>query len=86
MGALLGAAQAWALRGAAARPGRWVGANAVAWAPAMAVVFLGATAPDAGWPLQAVLGIALLTGAAAGATLGLVTGRFLPSLGRTSTP
>ena len=43
MGALLGAAQAWALRGHVEHPGRWVTANAVAWVPAMAVVFAGAT-------------------------------------------
>ena len=80
MGALLGAAQAWSLRGAVRHPWRWVTANAAAWAPAMAVVFLGATAPDASWPLSAVLGIALLTGAAAGTVLGLVTSWFVPSL------
>ena len=80
MGVLLGAAQAWALGGAVTRPWRWVSANAIAWAPAMAVIFLGATAPDASWPLQAVLGIALLTGAAAGTVLGVVTRAFLPSL------
>ena len=45
MGVLLGAAQAWSLRGAVARPWRWITANAVAWAPAMTIVFLGATAP-----------------------------------------
>jgi hypothetical protein len=84
MGALLGAAQAWSLRGAVTHPWRWVAANAAAWAPAMAVVFLGATAPDASWPLLAVLGIALLTGAGAGAVLGLVTGWFIPSLAGTS--
>ena len=86
MGALLGAAQAWSLRGSVTHPGRWVSANAVAWAPAMAVVFLGATAPDASWPLQGVLGIALLTGAAAGTALGLVTARFLPSLSGSPLP
>ena len=86
MGALLGAAQAWSLRGAASHPWRWVTASAVAWPPAMAVVFLGATAPDASWPLQAVLGIAMLTGAAAGTVLGVVTRAFLPSLIRVIAP
>jgi hypothetical protein len=42
MGAALGAAQATVLRGQVPHPGRWVGANAAAWAPAMAVIFLGA--------------------------------------------
>ncbi|WP_310529782.1 nitroreductase/quinone reductase family protein [Nocardioides sp.] len=84
MGALLGAAQAWSLRGAVSHPWRWLTANAVAWAPAMAVIFLGATTPGASWPLQAVLGLAVLTGVIAGAVLGLVTSWFLPSLGGTS--
>ncbi len=84
MGALLGAAQAWSLRGAVPHPWRWVAANAAAWAPAMAVIFLGASAPGADWPLSALVGIALVTGAAAGAVLGVVTGWFLPSLVGTS--
>ena len=84
MGALLGAAQAWSLRGAVPHPWRWVAANAAAWAPAMAVIFLGASTPGADWPLSAVVGIALVTGAAAGAVLGVVTGWFLPSLVGTS--
>ena len=84
MGSLLGAAQAWSLRGAATHPWRWFTASVVAWAPAMAIIFLGATAPAGDWPLQSVLGIALLTGAAAGAVLGLVTGWFVPSLSGTS--
>jgi hypothetical protein len=82
MGAALGAAQALVLRGQVPRPGRWVGANAVAWAPAMAVIFLGATTPSSDWSVTSVLGLGAVTGAAAGTVLGLVTGRFLPSLTR----
>ena len=40
MGALLGAAQALALRRLVAHPRRWVAANVLGWAPAMAVIFL----------------------------------------------
>jgi hypothetical protein len=80
MGAALGAAQAWALRGHVARPWRWVGASAVAWTPAMVVVFGGASTPDADWPPGAVVGLGTLTGVAAGAVLGLVSGLFLPAL------
>lgn len=80
MGGVLGAAQALVLRGHVTHPGRWVAANALAWAPAMSVIFLGATAPGAGWSVPAVVGLGTLTGAAAGAALGLVSGWFLPSL------
>ena len=80
MGALVGAAQASVLRDAARHPGRWVGANAVAWPVAMTVIFLGATAPGADWPLPGVLGLGAATGAVAGGLLGLVLGWFVPSL------
>jgi hypothetical protein len=80
MGAVLGGAQALVLRGRVPRPSRWVVANAVAWAPAMTVIFFGATLPDADWSVPSVVGLGAATGAAAGTVLGLVTGRFLASL------
>lgn len=80
MGAVLGAAQAWSLRGAVQHPWHWVAANVTAWPGVMAVIFLGAGIPGSTWRLGAVLVVALGTGAAAGAVLGLVTGLFLPSL------
>jgi hypothetical protein len=80
MGAVLGAAQSWALRGAAPHPWRWTLANVAAWPGAMAVIFAGAMLPGAEWPLDAVLGVALVTGTTAGGLLGVVTGRFLPSV------
>ncbi len=80
MGPVLGAAQAVALRGAASHPWRWVGANAVAWPGAMCLIFLGASLPEADWPVGAVLLDGAVTGAVAGTALGLVTGWFLPSL------
>jgi hypothetical protein len=87
MGTALGAAQALVLRGLVPRPWRWVGANALAWAPAMTVIFLGASTPSSDWPVAAVVGLGAVTGAAAGAVLGLVTGRFLPSVtGRGTLP
>jgi hypothetical protein len=82
MGGVLGAAQAVVLRRAVRRPWRWVAANAAAWPPAMVVVFLGATTPGAGWPVWSVLVLGAVTGAAAGGVLGLLSGRFLTSLGR----
>ncbi len=80
MGAVLGAAQAWALRGAVSHPWRWVAASAVGWAPAMTVIFAGATAPSSTLSLPASVVLGATTGALAGLLLGLVTGWFLPSL------
>ena len=82
MGTVLGAAQALVLRGQVARPWRWVTANAVAWPPAMVVIFLGASTPEHDWSVAKVMGLGTVTGAAAGAVLGLISARFLPSLVR----
>lgn len=80
MGALLGAVQATGLRGQVRHPWRWIGANAAAWRPTMAVIFLGATAPGANCSGLKVAALGTVTGLAAGAVLGIVTGWFLPSL------
>lgn len=74
MGAALGLAQAAVLRPHVERPWRWVVASAAGWGPAMAVIFAGATAPDADWPTPAVVALGTVTGAAAGGVLGLVSG------------
>lgn len=80
MGPLLGAAQAWVLRDAVPHPWRWVAANAVAWPPVMVVIFYGASRPESEWSVLAVVGTGVLTGVAAGAVLGFLTGLWLPSL------
>ena len=80
MGALLGAAQASVLRGHVRHPWRWVMANMAAWAPAMAIILVGASVPGADWPTTTVVPLATITGLAAGAVLGLVSGWFLPTL------
>ncbi|HYF73799.1 MAG TPA: hypothetical protein VD864_13305 [Nocardioides sp.] len=80
MGPVLGAAQAAALRGAVDHPWRWVPANTAAWPVAMVVIFLGATAPEASWPVWSVLVLGAVTGGVAGGLLGVVSGWFLPSL------
>ena len=80
MGAGLGAAQAWALSSAVRHPWRWVVANTAAWPVPMATIYLGATRPGADWSLPAVLLLAALTGAVAGALLGLITGQWLSRL------
>jgi hypothetical protein len=80
MGGLLGAAQARVLRGRVRHPWRWVTASVLGWAPAMAVIFVGASTPGAGWGVLPVLALAAATGVVAGAVLGAVTGWYLPSL------
>ena len=55
MGPVLGSAQAVVLRGATSHPWRWIGANTVAWPPAMVLIFLGATAPGEDWPVARLL-------------------------------
>lgn len=80
MGGLLGVAQASVLRGHVRHPWRWTGTNAVAWVPAMAVIFLGATAPGADWSGPTVAALGAVTGLAAGAVLGLVSGSLMKAL------
>lgn len=80
MGALLGAAQSVVLRGQVRHPWRWVAASAAAWPATMAVIFIGASTPSADWAVVPVVALGTVTGAAAGALLGLVSGWLLPSL------
>ena len=80
MGALLGVGQAVVLRGHVPHPWRWVWISALAWMPAMMVIFTGATVPDASWSLAAVVGLGALTGLVAGAVLGLVSLALMPAL------
>lgn len=72
-GALLGAAQALASGRDRTGSLRWIGASAVGWTAAMPVIYLGAGLPDADWPALAVVPLGTVTGAAAGAVLGLLT-------------
>jgi F420H(2)-dependent quinone reductase len=80
MGAVLGAAQAWALRGAVRHPWRWVAASVWSWPLPMVVIFAGASLPDDGWPTWQVLLMGPVTGLVAGLLLGVLSGWFLPSL------
>jgi hypothetical protein len=80
MGALLGAAQALVLRRVVRRPWRWVSISALGWAPAMAVIFSGATLPDASWSTPAVILLGSASGIVAGAILGAVTGWRIPEV------
>jgi hypothetical protein len=80
MGAVLGVVQAFVLRGAVRHPWRWVLGSAIAWAPTMVVIFLGATIPDASWSTPVVIAMGTLTGAVAGAVLGLGSAVVLDTL------
>lgn len=77
MGALLGLAQAWAMNGTVNRPYRWVCVSAVAWTPAMVVIFAGATTPSESWPVPVIVLVGTLTGLVAGTVLGVVSGSLL---------
>jgi hypothetical protein len=80
LGALLGAAQAAVLVHRVHHPWRWIAANSAGWAVAMPLVFVGATTAGAGWPWPVLVLWGAMTGCAAGACLGLVTGLWLPAL------
>jgi len=80
LGAVLGAVQARALRPQVSHAGRWVGVSALAWAPTMFVIFVGAGWPSDTWPDAAVLASGPLTGAVAGFALGRTSGWLLPSM------
>lgn len=69
MGALMGAIQ-WV--GGRRKLGlfRWIGANALGWGPAMAVIMIAATSVQASWPLYCIT----LAGAGGGAIAGLLVG------------
>ncbi len=80
MGAALGVAQAPALRAAVRHHWRWVGVSAVAWTPTMAIIFVGATLPDASWSIPVTILCGAITGVVAGSVLGLVSGALMPVL------
>jgi hypothetical protein len=82
-GAVLGAAQSALLRGHVRHPWRWTTASTLAWPLPMAVIFLGAGTPDAGWATWQVLALAAPTGLLAGALLGAVLGVCASSLNGT---
>ena len=82
MGALMGALQ-WvgARKALAFLP--WIGANALGWAPAMAVIMIAATSVPGSWPLYCIA----LAGAGAGAIAGLLVGAaIMLALPRLSAP
>lgn len=79
-GAVFGAVQRLELRRHVVRSRRWITANALGWAGAMAVIMTGASIPDAEWPLARIVALGAVTGVVAGLVIGGVTGLFLPAL------
>lgn len=80
LGGLFGLAQYAVLRHHVRNARVWVGANAVGWAAAMAVMFTGAGIPSGPWPWTQLLPLAATTGVLAGLAIGAVTGAVLPRL------
>lgn len=72
MGLLMGGLQGLAFRGIVTIR-RWALANAVGWAPAMAVIIIAAGLPGYAWPLPAVALLGTASGAIAGLCVGAVT-------------
>ena len=77
MGTLMGALQWLAARNRLA-PGRWIAANAVGWAPAMAVIIWAAGAVPEGASLPVIALTGAVAGAAAGFCVGSATALVLP--------
>jgi hypothetical protein len=77
MGALMGAVQwAGARRRLALLP--WIGANALGWAPAMAIIMMAATSVSGSWPLYGIALAGTGSGLGAGLLVGAATSRALP--------
>jgi hypothetical protein len=72
MGAVMGLVQAPALPDKVGARG-WIFANVIGWAFAMIAIMLGAASAGPGWPLAAVAAVGALSGALAGAVVGLAT-------------
>jgi hypothetical protein len=85
-GALLGLAQAAVVSHCVEHPWRWVRASSIGWTAAMPVIFLGAGLPGADWPTPPVVALGTVTGAAAGALLGVLTRRSAAVLATSGAP
>ena len=76
LGAVLGGAQAVALRGHVPNVDRWIAANAVGWSVGLVVSFAGIGAASEA-PTLIAIPLALVTGAVTGIAPGAVTGHAL---------
>ena len=79
-GVAFGGAQALVLRHHVARPGRWVWANALAWAIGVAIITVGASVVPGGWSIAALALYGAGVGLLAGLVVGAVTGYAVPGL------
>jgi hypothetical protein len=79
-GVAFGGAQALVLRHHVARPGRWVRANALAWAIGVAIITVGASVVPGGWSIAALALYGAGVGLLAGLAVGAVTGYAVPGL------
>lgn len=73
-GAAFGFAQWLVLHRHVERATIWIWANVCGWAPAMTVIYFGATLPSDQWPTWAVVATGATTGILAGLVIGAVTG------------
>ena len=76
-GAVFGFAQWLVLRRYVKHAVVWIWANAIGWALAMAVIYVGASLPNAEWRVTAVIVTGAVTGIVAGLAIGAVTGAGL---------
>lgn len=77
LGVILGVAQWVVLRDHVRHAGMWIGANALAWAVGMPLIFLAAGIPSAQTPALAIGALALVAIGVAGAVVGAIEGVFL---------
>lgn len=84
LGLILGAAQWVVLRDHVRRAGLWIGANALAWAVGMPLIFLAAGMPASQTSALAIGALALVTVGVTGAVVGAIEGAFLRLLLRTA--
>ena len=80
LGALFGFCQWLELRKHVAHATRWILANSFAWTIGLAIIYLGASTPEAQTPLVTVIIIGTVSGLLAGLSVGAVTGSFLIKL------
>lgn len=80
LGPILAVPQMLVLRATVQRAGRWISANALAWAIGMPVIFVGAGAVSHQTSMPVAIGIVALSCLAAGLVVGAVHGLFLVKL------
>ncbi len=80
LGALFGFCQWLELRKHVAQAGRWILANSLAWTIGLAIIYVGASLPEAEAALVTVIIIGTVSGLLAGLAVGAITASFLIKL------